>query len=93
MRHIIDVYGDHVDSRSGEMLQMGSVRFADVEYSANSHLCEVLDVKRMPRVDIYQVPKGVAGGSSKKICSISCGSNMHIVVKDAIIQQLSLTGV
>jgi len=66
---------------------MGSVRFADVEYSANAHLCEVLDVQRMPRVDMYRVQEG-AGGSSNKICSICCGSNMYTAVKDAITQQI-----
>mmetsp|Transcript_19199 Transcript_19199/g.28758 ORF Transcript_19199/g.28758 Transcript_19199/m.28758 type:complete len:248 (-) Transcript_19199:1512-2255(-) len=58
-------YADKVDE-NGEIVEEGKIRFAQVEYGANVHLCRSFGIKKLPYVQIYKAPLG-------KITEFVCG--------------------
>jgi thiol-disulfide isomerase/thioredoxin len=88
LRHIVQTYGEpyedalHHNHAMTHNSHLGLVRFADVEFHENEHLCHVLDVERMPCVHLYS--------KSKLVQSIHHKNHMHTKVTEALQQQLGL---
>jgi thiol-disulfide isomerase/thioredoxin len=64
-KQLANKYADKVD-KSGEIIQEGKVRFAQVEYGANVRLCKTMGIKKLPYVQMYKAPLG-------KISEFVCG--------------------
>lgn len=48
---------DWVDKKTGAVVNEGAVRFASIEFGANTPMCKGLGIKRLPTVHMYQ--KGI----------------------------------
>ena len=56
-RHLAFDEGDHLNP-NGEVVHVGNVRFAEVEYSQCVQLCKTLKVKKLPTVHYYKEGEG-----------------------------------
>jgi len=52
-RHLAFEEGDHLNP-NGDVVHVGNVRFAEVEYSQNAKLCKSLKVRKLPTVHYYK---------------------------------------
>lgn len=68
--------GDQVDT-DGRVLAAGRVRFAEVEFGANKHMCKSFGIKRLPYVHIH---KGKAG----KLEGFACGPSKFQQLVDKV---------
>ena len=73
-RHLAFEEGDHLNP-NGDVVHSGKVRFAEVEYSANAHLCKTLKVRKLPTVHYYK-----RGGG--KLSELTCKPSQFQLVVD-----------
>jgi len=64
-RHLAMEEGD-LCNKKNELVQSGSVRFAEIEFGANTKLCRTLGIKRLPSVHLH---KGAVG----QLAGFPCG--------------------
>lgn len=73
-RHLAFEEGDHLHP-NGDVVHLGNVRFAEVEYSANAQLCKTLKVRKLPTVHYYKRGEG-------KLSELTCKPSQFQVVVD-----------
>ena len=69
--------GDVTDFKTKELVQKGSIRFAEIEFGANARLCRSLGIKRLPNVHIY---KGAVG----LVSAFPCGPNKFPLLQEKL---------
>ena len=73
-RHLAFEEGDHLNP-DGEIVHVGNVRFAEVEYSQCAQLCKTLKVKKLPTVHYYKRGEG-------KLSELTCKPSQFQLVVD-----------
>jgi thioredoxin-like negative regulator of GroEL len=75
--------GDWVaDDADDVLLEAGEIRFASVEWGANTELCRSLEITRLPSVHYYQ--------NGRKLAGFSAGPSKFQLVKDRLTYYQSL---
>ena len=83
-KQLARTHGDLIDE-NGNIVEEGKVRFAQIEYGANSRLCKTFGIKKLPFVQIYKAPLG-------KITEFICGpATFDEKVKSRLERYLSMT--
>eukprot|EP00586_Coscinodiscus_wailesii_P007457 CAMPEP_0172493080 /NCGR_PEP_ID=MMETSP1066-20121228/24415_1 /TAXON_ID=671091 /ORGANISM="Coscinodiscus wailesii, Strain CCMP2513" /LENGTH=246 /DNA_ID=CAMNT_0013263053 /DNA_START=99 /DNA_END=839 /DNA_ORIENTATION=+ len=72
-------------TEDGILVKKGRVRFADVEVSVNKELCEILEVKKFPFIQIYR--------NGDKIAAFSTGPphNFKAKVEKTVLDKLAMS--
>jgi thioredoxin-like negative regulator of GroEL len=70
------------DDADGDILEAGAIRFASVEWGANTELCRSLEITRLPSVHYYQ--------NGRKLAGFSAGPSKFQLVKDRLTYYQSL---
>ena len=78
-RKMANAYGDKYDPNTGELVVLGSIRFAEIEFTEHEDLCRRLGASRLPHVLFYQGAAGMAG----KITQYQCGPSAFGLVVDS----------
>lgn len=73
-RHLAFEEGDHLNP-NGEVVHVGNVRFAEVEYSQCAQLCKTLKVRKLPTVHYYREGEG-------KLSEMTCKPSQFQLVID-----------
>ena len=76
-------YGDLRDPRDrNKVVDVGKVRFAEVEFNANAKLCRSLGIKRLPYVHFYR-------GKEGRLAEFSAGPSKFNLVTDMMHELLA----
>mmetsp|Transcript_12136 Transcript_12136/g.16948 ORF Transcript_12136/g.16948 Transcript_12136/m.16948 type:complete len:269 (-) Transcript_12136:276-1082(-) len=82
-RHIAMENGDKVNS-DGIVATKGNVRFAQVEFGANTILCKSLGIKKLPTVHFYKQPHG-------KLTGFPCGPKKFDLLVETLEEYKGMT--
>mmetsp|Transcript_13993 Transcript_13993/g.18374 ORF Transcript_13993/g.18374 Transcript_13993/m.18374 type:complete len:278 (-) Transcript_13993:286-1119(-) len=82
-RHIAMENGDKVNS-DGIVATTGNVRFAQVEFGANTILCKSLGIKKLPTVHFYKQPHG-------KLTGFPCGPKKFDLLVETLEEYKGMT--
>ncbi|KAL7495139.1 hypothetical protein ACHAWT_003718 [Skeletonema menzelii] len=84
-RHLAFEEGDHLNP-NGEVVHVGNVRFAEVEYSQCAQLCKTLKVRKLPTVHYYKRGDG-------KLSELTCKPSQFQLVVDEMNRLVDGNGV
>jgi hypothetical protein len=76
--------GDVTDFKTKELVRLGEIRFAEIEFGANARLCRSLGIKRLPNVHIY---KGAVG----LVTAFPCGPNKFPILMEKLERYRTMT--
>lgn len=83
-KQLASTYADKVND-SGDVVEKGNVRFAQVEYGANVRLCKTFGIKKLPYIQVYKAPLG-------KISEFVCGpASFDEKVKHRLVEYLNMS--
>ena len=84
-RHLAFEEGDHLNP-DGEVVHVGNVRFAEVEYSQCAQLCKTLKVRKLPTVHYHKKGNG-------KLSELTCKPSQFQLVVDEMNRLVDGNGV
>eukprot|EP00547_Thalassionema_nitzschioides_P004847 CAMPEP_0194211742 /NCGR_PEP_ID=MMETSP0156-20130528/11075_1 /TAXON_ID=33649 /ORGANISM="Thalassionema nitzschioides, Strain L26-B" /LENGTH=222 /DNA_ID=CAMNT_0038939389 /DNA_START=198 /DNA_END=866 /DNA_ORIENTATION=+ len=82
-RHLATQEGDVFNS-DNQLVQSGRVRFAEIEFGANTKLCRSLKIKRLPSVHIHK-------GSVGQLAAFPCGPSKFPILESKLDSFLGMT--